>query len=102
LRAWWSIKTTSRSAALPWCSRRDGVPSRFDLFKDATTDQHGQFRLKGVAPGEYRIYAWDDVESGAWLDAAFLRNLEGKSETVTVEPKGRQKIELKVIAAEQR
>jgi hypothetical protein len=77
-----------------------GLPRRYDLFKDATTDQHGQFRLKGIAPGEYSIYAWEDVESGAWLDPAFLRNLEGKSETVKVEPKGQQKIKLKVIAAE--
>ena len=24
--------------------------------------------MQGLTPGDYRVFAWDDVEAGAWLD----------------------------------
>jgi hypothetical protein len=32
-----------------------------------TTDD-GSFTIGGLAPGEYKLYAWEDVESGVWQD----------------------------------
>lgn len=46
---------------------------RGDLYRLATTDVSGGFRMTGVAPGDYRIFAWDEVEDGAWRNPEFLR-----------------------------
>lgn len=35
-------------------------------------DANGQFRIRGLPPGEYLVVAVDDVESGEWFDPAFL------------------------------
>ena len=37
-----------------------------------TPDANGQFRIRGLPPGEYLVVAVDDVESGEWFDPAFL------------------------------
>lgn len=35
-------------------------------------DANGQFRIRGLPPGDYLVVAIDDVESGEWFDPAFL------------------------------
>lgn len=55
---------------------------RSDRFYSASTDQHGRYELKNVAPGDYTILAWEDVEPGAWFDPDFLRDVESRGEPV--------------------
>jgi len=43
------------------------------LYKSQITDQYGHFDLRGIAPGDYRVYSWDDVEEGAWEDPDFIK-----------------------------
>src|SRR5712692_9455274 len=42
------------------------------LYKEVSTDQYGRFVIKGIAPGGYKLFAWEDVESGAYQDPEFL------------------------------
>jgi hypothetical protein len=39
---------------------------RWDLYRSATTDFAGKFRLRTIPPGTYKIFSWDYVESDAW------------------------------------
>jgi hypothetical protein len=71
--------------------------TRFDYTRDAVTDQVGHFELKGVAPGEYKLFAWDDIEDSNWLDPDVLRSVEAKGEAVTVKPKEPATANLHVI-----
>jgi protocatechuate 3,4-dioxygenase beta subunit len=69
------------------------------FYKTAVTDQQGHFTLKSVEPGEYKIYAWEDVETMAWMDVDFVKPVEGKGVAVTVDAGSRQQLQLKAIAA---
>lgn len=51
---------------------------RLDLYKVTTTDAAGRFRVPNVPPDDYRVFAWEDVETGAWLDPQFMRLDEGR------------------------
>lgn len=73
---------------------------RTELFKSTATDQLGKFTLRGVRPGEYKLFAWDDVEPGSWHDPDFLRAYEQKGVKVKVTESGVETKELKVIAAQ--
>jgi hypothetical protein len=73
---------------------------RADLYKNGVTDQFGKFTLRGVRPGEYKLFAWDDVEPGSWHDPDFLRAYEQKGVKVKVTESGVETKELKVIAAQ--
>jgi hypothetical protein len=70
------------SVALVPASRESrGNPAR---FHSVTSDVDGKFNIASVAPGEYKLFAWSVVPSGAWFNATFLSRFEDKGTHVTV------------------
>lgn len=55
------------------------------LYKQARTDQFGHFDLRGIAPGDYELFSWKEVEDGAWEDPNFLKSFEEKGEKVSLQ-----------------
>ena len=41
---------------------------RQDLYQTANTDQSGHFLIRGLEPGSYRAYAFEDDEAGVWFN----------------------------------
>ena len=70
-----------------------------DRFGIGSTDQHGRFTIRGLAPGSYTLYAWQDLEEGVWRDADFLKSQEANGKTVKVEEGSHQQVELKLSPA---
>jgi hypothetical protein len=62
---------------------------RADLFKSTTSDQNGHYEFAAIAPGDYRLFAWEDVEPDAWNDPDFLGDYEKQGEKTALEPKAR-------------
>ena len=67
------------------------------FHQTVTADQSGRFTLKNLSPGDYKLYAWEDVENGAWLDPEFLQPVESKGKAVTVREGSRETVDLKAI-----
>jgi hypothetical protein len=67
-----------------------------DRFGTGSSDQHGRFTIRGVAPGSYTLYAWQDLEEGVWRDPDFLKSQEANGTAVKVEEGSHQKVELKL------
>jgi protocatechuate 3,4-dioxygenase beta subunit len=44
----------------------------------------GQFTFAGIPPGDYKIVAMVDVETGAWFDPTFLQQVDAASTRVTI------------------
>jgi hypothetical protein len=70
------------------------------MHKTANTDQNGRFVIQGVRPGEYKIYAWEEVEQDAYQDPDFMKLHESAGETVSVKEGAHETVQLKVIPAE--
>ena len=70
------------------------------LFKTASSDQNGAFSLPGITPGQYKIFAWEAVEQGAWQDNDFLRDYEKESEDFEVKENDALAVELDLIPSE--
>jgi protocatechuate 3,4-dioxygenase beta subunit len=70
------------------------------LFKTTTSDQYGRFSLRGVAPGEYKAFAWQKIERGAYQDSEFLRRYEDAGKPVTMREGGRFSVQLELILTE--
>ena len=67
-----------------------------DRFGNGSTDQHGRFIIRGVAPGSYTLYAWQDLEDGVWRDPDFLKSQETNGTAVKIEEDSHQQVELKL------
>jgi protocatechuate 3,4-dioxygenase beta subunit len=63
--------------------------SRADLFRTTTTDQHGRFEFSAIAPGDYKVFAWEDVEPGLWHHPEFLKHYDKQGEKVALEARSR-------------
>jgi protocatechuate 3,4-dioxygenase beta subunit len=63
---------------------------RHDRFADLATDQNGRYKFDNVAPGDYKVFAWDDIESDAWFDPDFFRYIESHGEPVKLNAKGQK------------
>jgi hypothetical protein len=78
----------------------DGRPRSPTRYKNTDTDQNGHFVIKGVSPGEYKIYAWEDIEEGAEQDSDFVKAHESDGEKVSIQERAHETVQLKAIPAE--
>jgi hypothetical protein len=76
-------------------------PRRTQLrfYKDDHTDQYGRFTIKGIAPGRYKLFAWEDVEDGAYQDPEFIKRFEKLGEAVVIRENSHESAQLKLIPA---
>ena len=65
---------------------------RFELYRTATSDADGRVTLTGIAPGSYKLFAWQDVETGAWQNADFMRNYEDRGRPIGISNSDNTKI----------
>jgi len=72
---------------------------RVELYKTATADQSGRFTLRSVAPGDYKLFAWDDLESNGYFDPDFLRRSESSGRAVRVNESSKLSVTVQVIPA---
>ncbi len=52
----------------------NGAPGKARL---AIFDQNGEFSLRDLAPGAYKLYAFEGVPDGAWEDPDLMKELSG-------------------------
>ena len=74
-------------------------PARPDLYKVASADQYGRFSLRGIAPGNYRVFAWEDAPSGAYRDPRFVGRYEDWGEQIRVEQADQLQVQPRLILA---
>jgi hypothetical protein len=84
-----------KTVVVPNASRRQ----RGDLYKYISSDDEGRFQLHGLAPGDYKVFAWERVEEGAWQDPQFIRLFENEGSPVRIDEGSRVNVDTRVIPA---
>jgi hypothetical protein len=46
------------------------------LYRTAMTNKNGEFLIRGIAPGAYRLFAWSEVDGAAYKNADFMSRYE--------------------------
>jgi hypothetical protein len=57
---------------------------RTDMYKVTSTDDEGRFEVKGLPPGDYKVFALEGFEKDAWLDPEFFKPYEDRGLTIKV------------------
>jgi len=70
---------------------------RRDMNKLVTTDANGNFTLHGLPPGDYKIFAWEEVETNAWMDRDYRQPFENLSASAKVDQSTTPSVTLRLI-----
>ncbi len=74
--------------------------NRIDLYKTAVADDSGHFTIRGITPGDYKIYAWEALEQFAYFDSELLRRFEQKGKFMQITEGSKEIVEVKIIPLE--
>jgi Carboxypeptidase regulatory-like domain len=69
------------------------------FYRIAPSDDSGFFEIKGVTPGRYKLYAFEELEPAAYEDPHFLEPFETLSEAFDVLEGGRVDRQTQLIVA---
>jgi hypothetical protein len=68
-------------------------------YGKVTVDQRGHFTLRGLRPGGYTLFAWENVEGDDYFDPEYLKKYAGNETALQIEKGQHQNTSLKVIPA---
>jgi hypothetical protein len=75
--------------------------NRMDLNRFGFTDEQGNFKITDVPPGDYKVFAWEDVPEGAPQDPQFRKPFEKQAAAIRMQPNGREKVQVIAISKAQ-
>jgi hypothetical protein len=73
---------------------------RVDQYKLEISDRTGSFIIRGIPPGDYKLFAWGKVEPNAYLNADFIRDYEALGIPVRIPPGGQASLQVRAIPVE--
>jgi hypothetical protein len=67
------------------------------FYYSTDINRSGRFAIRGVAPGNYRLFAWDDEDEAAYFDSEFLRPYEKSYDPIHIKQGDHRTALLKLI-----
>ena len=77
----------------------DRLANRRDLLKIVTTDTTGHFQINSLAPGDYKVYAWEDSDIPMLASPDFRKEFSSRAAPVTVRAGGQDTVQVKAISS---
>lgn len=71
--------------------------TRRDLFQTAVSDASGRVNLTGIAPGDYKVFAWENVIEDSWEDPEILRMYDSRGQAIRLNDTSKETLTLRVI-----
>jgi hypothetical protein len=72
----------------------------YDAARNANTDATGAFKIDNLAPGEYRVAAWEEIEQGLAQYPDFRARFESTAAKVIVQESSQATADLKIVSRE--
>jgi hypothetical protein len=67
------------------------------LYRTATTDVSGRFRIQGIPAGSYKAFAFEEAAIDVWQNPDFIRPLEGRGVAVEIRDGNQSTMDLQMI-----
>jgi hypothetical protein len=62
--------------------------------------EDGGFQFGALAPGKYKLFAWERMEDVPWTEAEFQKRFEDRATEITAGAGETQKVQLRAILIE--
>lgn len=69
-------------------------------YRQTLSNRQGQFVLQNIIPGDYEVFAWQEIERGSYLDPEFLSQFEDRGKAVSLKEGSTLNLQLDVIPSE--
>lgn len=70
-----------------------------NYYRQTVSDLLGRFALRNIVPGDYTLFAWEQVDRGAYFDPEFLARYEDRGKAVHIDEGGHISVKLEEIPA---
>jgi len=77
----------------------DQYRHRDELYRMADTDQDGHFTIRGIPPGSYKLFSWEDLEPFAYFNRDVLAKFEPQGRPVRIGESSKENVEVRMIPA---
>ena len=79
-----------------------GFRRRPELYRSTASDISGRFQMQGIAPGNYRAFAWEVVERDVWQNAEYIPAIEDRGVPIVIREGTQSSTEVVAIPAPRR
>lgn len=69
------------------------------FYRTVTTGPSGGYKFTGTAPGRYKLFAWEKIPGGAWMDPDVLKPVESKGKAIDIQESSRETVDLRALPA---
>jgi hypothetical protein len=80
-------------ALVPEAPYRDAI----SLYRSDVSAYDGTFELRGVAPGNYQLFAWSDLKGPEFRNPDFMKKYEGRGKPLMIEAVARVVADLTLV-----
>jgi protocatechuate 3,4-dioxygenase beta subunit len=77
----------------------DESRDRYELYKNTSTDQTGHYAFRGIPPGNYKLFAWEAIETNSYYDRDVLAQYDSQGKPVRIQESSKDTVDLKLIPA---
>ena len=70
---------------------------RITDYRSTVADQYGRYTLGGLTPGDYQLFSWESIESGAYYDPEFMKQYEQQGKIIHVGESSSQNVDVRAI-----
>jgi len=75
----------------------DALRRQTNLYQTVQSNGEGHYTIGNIAPGAYKLFAFDDVPDRAWFDVEFMRNFESQGREITIREGAMETLDIPVI-----
>ena len=79
-----------------------GFRGRRELYRSTSSDISGRFQMQGIAPGNYKAFAWEVVERDVWQNPEYIRAIEDRGAPIVIREGSQSNTEVVAIPAPRR
>jgi hypothetical protein len=80
-------------ALVPDAPLREAGP----LYRSVISSPNGSFELHGIRPGDYHLFAWQELEGAGYRNVEFMKEYDGHGTPLQIEKGGNIAVNLKIL-----
>ena len=70
------------------------------MFRAAMSGEDGRFTLRGIPPGEYKLFAWQRIEPNAYMNSNYLAGFELLGMPLSIPPNSAGSVSVRLIPSD--